>query len=88
MDTLPLPQYPDCPACRENFDFPCFATPCLQCGEWFHNGCVDNHNCDVNENDSDDDEHASVKDFEDKDNNVAFLAEETQKVFCSPMRLI
>ena len=84
MGTMPLPQYPDCPACHVDFDFPCFATPCLQCGEWFHNGCVDNHNCDVNENDSDDDEHASVKDVEDQDNNVAFPAEETQKVFAAP----
>ena len=40
MDTLPLPQYPDCSACRVNFDFPCFATPCMECGLWFHNGCV------------------------------------------------
>ena len=45
MDTLPLPQYPDCPACRVNFDFPCFATPCMESGEWFHNGCVSDHNC-------------------------------------------
>ena len=45
MDTLPLPQYPDCSACRVNFDFPCFATPCMECGLWFHNGCVSEHNC-------------------------------------------
>jgi hypothetical protein len=45
MDTLPLPQYPDCSACRENFNFPCFATPCIECGEWFHNGCVIDHSC-------------------------------------------
>ena len=42
-----------------------------------------NHNCDENETDSDDDEHASVEDFEDKDNYVAFPAEETQKVFAA-----
>ena len=84
MDTMPLPQYPDCPACHVDLDFPCFATTCLQFGEWLHNGCVDNHNCDMNENDSDDDENASFKDFEDKDNTVAFPAGETQKVFAAP----
>ena len=84
MDTMPLPQYPDCSVCHVDFDFPCFATPCLQCGEWFHTGCVDNHDCDENNTNSDDDERASDKDFENKDNNVAFPACETQKVFAAP----
>jgi hypothetical protein len=81
MDTLPLPQYPDCCACRINFDFPCFATPCMECGLWFHNECVDGHKC---ESDTDDD-HANDEDieYEDTPNDVAFPAED-QKVFAAP----
>ena len=45
MDTLPLPQYSDCSVCQLNFNFPLFATPCIECGLWFHNECVDGHNC-------------------------------------------
>ena len=59
MDTPPLPQYPDCSACRVNFDFPCFATPCMECGLWFHNGCVSEHNC-GSETDDDLDSYADL----------------------------
>ena len=81
MDTLPLPQYPDCSVCRIDFDFPCFATPCMEWGLWFHNDCVDDHKC---ESDTDDD-HATDEDFEYKDtpNNVVFPAED-EKVFAAP----
>ena len=80
MDTLPLPQYPDCSACRVNFDFPCFATPCMECGLWFHNDCVSDHRCEIDS----DDGHATNTDYEYAD-NVAFPAEDAnQKVFAAP----
>ena len=60
MNTLPPPQYPDCSACWINFDFPCYATPCMECGLGFHNECVDGHEC---ETDTDDD-YANEEDID------------------------
>ena len=60
MDALPLPEYPDCSACGIDFDFPCFATPCMECGMWFHNGCVGNHSCVIEE----DDDFARITDLD------------------------
>ena len=53
----------------------------MECGQWFHNGCVSDHNC---LSDTDDD-YASYADLDWRDfaNNVAFPADEEQKVFAA-----
>ena len=83
LDTMPLPTHPDCPTCFRNFDFPCYATPCLVCGLWFHNDCFGDHYCSISDSD---DDSASETDNENMDtsNNVAFPAVDKQKVFAAP----
>ena len=71
LETMPPPQDPDCPACYQDYGFPCYATPCLECGLYFHNDCYGDHYCTIS--DSDDDNHASDTDNELGD-NVAFPA--------------
>ena len=83
LETMPLPQYPECPVCYRNFDFPCYATPCLVCGLWFHNDCYGGHHCSVSD---DDDDYDSETDNEimDISNTVAFPDIAKQKVFTAP----
>ena len=73
LETMPPPQDPDCPACYQNFGFPCYATPCLACGLYFHSQCYNDHYCSISDSASDDDNYASDTDYEHAD-NVAFPA--------------
>ena len=60
MDTMPQ-QEGYCCECEKNFDFPCYASPCLGCGFWYHTDCYDKHSCsDVSDGDDSSDQDLDV----------------------------
>ena len=60
METMPQ-QEGFCCGCDVDFAFPCYASPCLVCGLWYHEQCYDRHACsDVDDDDSGDEQNMEI----------------------------